>query len=694
MNCSKKRQGLAGKTETELKTALQTKLDAAVANASTGVSAISTQLREQLITLTKQQADVTDDALLQAVLNHSTTTAEALSNQEKQLQQQAATLAEALHTAGVPFGDAEGRDKPFNELVALAKEKITQTSEPNAGLQEAIQTAYAQLQPNGKETEIAQQLEALQQVGQRMAEQEVKYKETLKAILKNTGLEQSTESLSIGELIQELQIRVFNQGETLKTTQQEAHQDRTALTQVNTVLTATQKQLRQVLAVNVNNIGTELATKYIDISRDSRDKYKLRGLVESQLEGCGLTMEDVQAVLKQGFHPTEYTIEGASGVYGKEVGFDGNNPTKLSKVAYLLSNIIRNFDTTSQLSQQEHTLIINWLEALLKHPDVTKNATVLKNYRQNALVLDEHFTDNVNLLRTVSDIVTTKEKQGLIDNPSVELCNTLLTHPHMAGLSQNENAPVRQALEGVMPTLIQELKENPQKFHAAEPLNSMEVILSRAIELATKEQLLQNLANYQPFFVENEQITKDFGREALLTHLHKQVLLPNRGVLDELTGSPAKKLTNTSIGTIVANLSDKTSEDDYNLFSDGLIKEFAKQFFPEMLAEFETKHTGTRLFNAETPNILELLNKRIPSLDEKKPHELKLKGAIEALNDIYQESVAMETWSTEGGEVPSTLKIPDDYVRTSGVVTQKTISPNQPPKRPRSLYSSNQTNAT
>lgn len=597
-------------------------------------------------------------------------------------------MADALIAAGVPFTDVEGRDKPFDELVALAKEKITQTSEANAGLQEAIKTAYTQLHPDGKQTEVTQRLEALKQVGQRTAEQEKHYKETLKNTLIQLEVDpDSVKDLSTQALETELKTKITDKLAALKTAQQECDDSTTALT-------AVQKQLRQVLAVNVNNIGTELATKYIDISRDSRDKYKLRGLVESQLEGCGLTMEDVQAVLKQGFHPTDYTIEGASGAYGKEVGFDGNNPTKLSKVAYLLSNIIRNFDTTSQLSQQEHTLIINWLEALLKHPDVTKNATVLKNYRQNALVLDEHFTDNVNLLRTVSDTVTTKKKQGLIDNSSVELCNTLLTHPHMAGLSQNENAPVRQALEGVMPTLIQELKENPQTFHAAGALNSIEAILSRAIELATKEQLLQNLANYQPFFVESEQITKDAGREALLTHLHKQVLLPNRGVLDELTGSPAKKLTNTSIGTIVANLSDKRSKDDYNLFSDGLIKEFAKQFFPEVLTEFEARHTGTRLFNAEAPNILELLNKQIPSLDEKKPHELKLKGAIEALNDIYQESVAMETWSTEGGKVPPALKIPDDYVRTSGVVTQKTISANQPPKRPRSLYSSNQTNAT
>lgn len=78
-----KATGLAGKTQEELKTALQTKLDDAAANAPKQVETISTELRNkltQLLPADKHASVQTDDALLQAVLAHSITTAEALSN--------------------------------------------------------------------------------------------------------------------------------------------------------------------------------------------------------------------------------------------------------------------------------------------------------------------------------------------------------------------------------------------------------------------------------------------------------------------------------------------------------------------------------------------------------------------------------------------------------------------------------------
>ena len=680
-----KATGLAGKTETELKTALQTKVNEAVANASTGASVISTQLREQLITLTKQQADVTDEALLQAVLNHSTTTAKALKDKNDLLQEQRTTLADALVAVGVPFTDVEGRDKPFNELVTLAQGKITQTSEENAGLQEAIQTAYTQLHPDRKQTEVTQQLEALKQVGQRTAEQEKHYKETLKNTLIQLEVDpDSVKDLSTQALETELKIKITDKLAALKTAQQECDDSTTALT-------AVQKQLRQVLAAHVNTVGEKLVSQYLE---GLTNKSTLEPFIKAHLSDFGatggLTMEDVQRVLKQGFTKDVHTIAGINREYSEfQPGFEWSTtlnsvvPTKHTKVTRLFVNILEDFNSTKQLSSQERTLVQEYLETLLKHPDATER------YTEKALhIYDDNFLVNTAMLGKVAEIVTKNPMDG-----ASQLVNTLLTHPRMEGLFQNKNSPVRQALKGVMPTLIKELKEKPQTFHAAGSLNSMEVILSRAIKLATKEQLLENLANYQPFFVESEQITKGAGREALFTHLMKQVLKPN-SALDELTGSPAKKLTDTSISSVLAHLSGGTSDDDYNLFSHRLIKDFAEQFFPEVLAEFEVKHEGTRLFNAETPNILELLNKKIASLDEKKPHELKLKGAIEALNDIYQESAAMETWYTQGGEVPPALKIPDGYVRTGGAVVQQRIQANESPKRPRSLYSSNQTNAT
>jgi hypothetical protein len=188
-----------------------------------------------------------------------------------------------------------------------------------------------------------------------------------------------------------------------------------------------------------------------------------------------------------------------------------------------------------------------------------------------------------------------------------------------------------------MPTLIKELKDKPQTFHAAESLNSVEVILSRAIELATKEQLLQNLANY-PLF------TKDAaeGNRNLIPYLTNHVLNPNT-VLQELTELPARKLTDGRNSNLYRYGTDDLVQGDCHRFSYNLITAFAEQFFPEVIEAFNSKKVGggTVFFGSEATSILEALNERAVSLNDRNAREAKLKRAIDALNDIHRNFEAM-----------------------------------------------------
>jgi hypothetical protein len=412
--------------------------------------------------------------------------------------------------------------------------------------------------------------------------------------------------------------------------------------------------LYTIHAEKTNAVGGELA-KIFASSEESPLMKILSAKVEvnkNNGEHQIKSLDDLKKVLTSSF-AGDGSIIGCNSVYpDKQLGFFLQNarplPTKLTLVARILVDCLENPELNKQLNPQERQLVTSYLDNLLAHPQAKASV----HYRDTALQLlsPNTFEADTQFLQTVFE--------NSVISPKLD---ALFEHPLLDGFATPENKAL------ILPHLqeaLSQLHANPAQFNPTDEMTAPELIVKRALELATKESTLTDFGVKTNFVSDTKWLdagiaTKKQAIGAVINNLNDNLGWGGRKTNTAKLYHESPRDSEFALFKILDSIADVAGLDKYPSsnnslltpkgFQDGiefpLIQHFAELHFPEVIE----KHRNDAVLRPRTissSGLLGIMKEATEALAQNDPKKQKLEQAIANLRKL-DEHIKLIVTSTQ-----------------------------------------------
>ncbi len=550
--------------------------------------------------------------------------------------------------------DADLKDKNYAQLLKLVETTMIdlqkQQAPPPSPVESAVETLYSSLVTGGTETDPVKMLEAITTHHEKLDGAKIA---SLKQALTEVKVDfaDNADFCSLLELAKvkmqkpapsripedEAKLKALAK---LTTTIEQAYQKTgdTTATNIEDKLTFLQKQAEEQVALletktdtikQLEKLSKELATQLYTIHAEKTNavgeqivalldapteepptglkKLLSEDVVESQNWTTPFTMDDIIKVLSNGF----------------EVRSDEKEKTFAVRT-YLIQHLLKP-ENYKELKPLERQLLTEYFEALVKHPGVEVSAEL----KPGVLQIPKTFEADNKFLQTAFEAGR--------ENPNLD---ALFEHPLLDGFATPENKAL------ILPHLqeaLSQLHANPAQFNPKDQMTVPELIVKRALELATKESTLtdfQEIKNLKSETNWNTVSTKNQQNiiKLILTELNST--LGVNGNTDTGKISSSARGGKPSILKPLGNLdrlkdreTPLTLEEFKTEIEFPLIKGFAELHFHEAFKIAKQNHDTKIIYSS---GLLKFMEEATKALAETDPTKKPLQQAVENLQKFHE----------------------------------------------------------